>query len=359
MVHIHRVWTSRFGRSGLRGRAIDYLTFYFSALWRLLRLADRGWIIVAKTDPPMISVAAALAARATGAQLVNWTQDLFPEVSVAVGMRVMQPTLVRYLVAVRNWSLACAAVNVAIGARMREKMLRGGLADSNVAVIHNWADGKVIVPRWRAGGGTDAPHDDAEVNPLRSEWKLDGKFVVGYSGNLGRVHEFATVLDAAGQLADCQDVVFLFIGGGHQLNAVKAEAGRRGLANVQFRPYQPRERLSQSLGACDAHLVTLRPELEGLVLPSKFYGIIAAGRPVLFVGAVDGEIAGLIKEGQCGQAFEVGDVQALAQRIRGLADDPEHARQWGENGRRLFDSRFAMPIAVERWERILEGVAQG
>ena len=198
-----------------------------------------------------------------------------------------------------------------------------------------------------------------ETNPLRREWGLEGKFVVGYSGNLGRVHEFATVLDAAVQLADREDIVFLFIGGGHQLGALKAEAGRRGLVNVQFQPYQPRERLAQSLGACDAHLVTLRSGLEGLVVPSKFYGIIAAGRPVLFVGAADGEIAGLVHEGQCGQAFQVGDAQALAQCLRGLADGPARAREWGENARRLFDARFAMPIAVDRWERVLAGVAQG
>ena len=162
-----------------------------------------------------------------------------------------------------------------------------------------------------------------------------------------------------GQLADREEVVFLFIGAGHQLDMLKGEARRRGLANVQFRPYQPREHLARSLGACDAHLVTLRSELEGLVLPSKFYGIIAAGRPVLFVGAADGEIAGLVNEGQCGQAFAVGDAQALAQCLRGLADDPARAREWGENARRLFDARFAMPISVDRWERLLGEVATG
>ena len=358
-VRVHRVWTSRFGRGALAGRAIDYLTFYLSALWRLVRLADRSTILVAKTDPPMISVVVALAARATGARLVNWTQDLFPETAVALGMRVMRPALARSLAALRDWSFARAALNVAIGARMREKLLACGLADSNVVVIHNWADGEAIVSQPGVGGGTGARHDDTEANPLRREWGLEGKFVVGYSGNLGRVHEFATVLDAAGQLADREDVVFLFIGGGHQLGTLKGEAGRRGLTNLQFRPYQPRERLAQSLGACDAHLVTLRPELEGLVLPSKFYGIIAAGRPVLFVGAADGEIARLVDEGQCGQALQVGDAQALAQCIRNLADEPARARQWGENGRRLFDARFAMRIAVDRWEQVLAGVAQG
>ena len=449
-VAVHRVWTSRFGRETLLKRAIDYLTFYLSALWRLLLLADRSTVLVVKTDPPMISVVAALAARATDARLVNWTQDLFPEVAVAVGIRAMRPALARWLAAVRDWSLRRAVRNVVIGEHMRARLLARGLADAKIAVIHNWADGEVIVPEAYARGGMGMPpygigasssgvvrqsladessdvgrqsfaddgsdagvhrgmeanssgvgrqsladessdvgrqsfaddgsdvgvhrgmeasssgvgrqslaDDGMETNPLRREWGLDGKFVVGYSGNLGRVHEFATVLDAAVQLADREDIVFLFIGGGHQLGALKAEAGRRGLVNVQFQPYQPRERLAQSLGACDAHLVTLRSGLEGLVVPSKFYGIIAAGRPVLFVGAADGEIAGLVHEGQCGQAFQVGDAQALAQCLRGLADGPARAREWGENARRLFDARFAMPIAVDRWERVLAGVAQG
>lgn len=368
-VAVHRVWTTRFGRGTLAGRALDYLTFYLSALWRLARLADRTTVLVAKTDPPMISVAAALAARATGAHLVNWTQDLFPEVAVAAGLRAMRPALARWLAAVRDWSHARAALNVAIGERMREKMLGRGLADSKLAVIHNWADGEAIVPQARARGGTGAtlpadgrqsPADDRmDVDALRREWGLEGKFVVAYSGNLGRVHEFATVLEAAVQLVEREDVVFLFIGGGHQRGALKAEAARRGLTNVQFRPYQPRERLAQSLGACDAHLVTLRPEFEGLVLPSKFYGIIAAGRPVLFVGAADGEIAGLVNEARCGQTFAVGDAQALAQCLRGLADAPARSREWGGNARRLFDARFAMSMAVDRWERVLAEVAQG
>jgi glycosyltransferase involved in cell wall biosynthesis len=382
-VMVHRIWTSRFGRGTLPGRAADYLTFYLSALWRLARLADRNTILVAKTDPPMISVVAALVARATGARLVNWTQDLFPEVAVAVGMRVMRPAFARSLAAVRDWSLRCAVRNVAIGEHMRARLLARGLPDAKIAVIHNWADGAVIVPEAHSRVGMGMPpygieasssghgmasgvgrqslaDDGMDANPLRREWGLGGKFVVGYSGNLGRVHEFATVLDAAAQLADREDIVFLFIGAGHRLGALKAEAARRHLANVQFRPYQPRERLAQSLGACDAHLVTLRPGLEGLVLPSKFYGIIAAGRPVLFVGAGEGEgeIADLVRAAECGAVFGVGEAVALADCIQRMAADRTIAKRWGENGRRLFDERFNKPIAIDRWERLLADVAQ-
>lgn len=397
-VAVHRVWTSRFGRGTLLRRAMDYLTFYLSALWRLARLADRNTILVAKTDPPMISAVVALAGRATGARLVNWTQDLFPEVAVAVGIRVMRPALARWLAVVRDWSLRRAVRNVVIGEHMRARLLARGLPDSKIAVIHNWADGEAIVAKpgtgigaavgpavlersdgnssggrrgtgirtfisesgagYGASGGEGAPVDGMKANPLRSEWGLGGKFVVGYSGNLGRVHEFVTLLDAAGQLAEREDIVFLFIGGGYQLDALKAASARRGLANVQFRPYQPRERLAQSLGTCDAHLVTLRPGLDGLVLPSKFYGIIAAGRPVLFVGALEGEVPDLVRGAECGAVFGVGEAAALADCIRRMVADRSVAKRWGENGRRLFDARFAMPIAIERWERLLVDVSQ-
>jgi len=138
------------------------------------------------------------------------------------------------------------------------------------------------------------------ANALRREWGLDGRFVVGYSGNLGRAHEFATFFGAAERLCGRQDVVFLFIAAGAQREQVDEEVGRRGLGNVLFKPYQPWERLHESLSAADVHLVSLNAALEGLIVPSKFYGIAAAGRPTLFVGNTDGEIARLLREGDCG-----------------------------------------------------------
>ena len=343
-VHVLRVWTSRFGRSSLPGRAADYLTFYLGTLARLIGLLDRTTILVVKTDPPMISVIGAIAARVRGARLVNWTQDLFPEVAAAAGMRIMRPALTRMLASIRDWSLQSAALTVVIGERMRDRLLARGLGAQQIAVIHNWADGEAIVPLAHS------------ANPLRDQWNLQEAFVVGYSGNLGRVHEFDTVMQAAEALRDRADIVFLFIGSGHQTTALKSEVEARELRNVRFQPYQPRETLVQSLGVCDAHLVTLRPEFEGLVVPSKFYGIIAAARPVLFVGAPEGEIQKLVREAECGATFESGDSAALAQCIVRLAGDASLAQRWGENGRRLFAERFSKQIAIARWEQCLTNI---
>src|SRR3954467_388028 len=313
-VEVRRVWSTRFGRGFLPGRAIDYATFYVSAFFALLRRARCDSTIVALTDPPLISVVAALAAMLRGAKLVNWTQDLFPEVAEALGMRAL-----RILRRARDWSLRRARVNVALGETMAARLPRA-------AVIHNWGDA-ALHP-------ADVPHDP---------------FVVGYSGNLGRAHDARTMLAAMRALRNDARIEFMITGGGAQLEAIRSER----LPNVRFSAYASRERLSESLSAADAHLVTLLPELEGLIVPSKFYGVLAVARPVLFVGAPDGELARIIRTHDCGFVIEPGDSAALAARIRELASDRDRAREIGLRGRALYEEKFAPRIALAAWERIL------
>jgi colanic acid biosynthesis glycosyl transferase WcaI len=310
-VKVRRVWSTRFGRGFLPGRAADYATFYVSAFFALLR---RKAIIVALTDPPLISVVAALAAKVRGATLINWTQDLFPEVAEALGMRGL-----RFLRGIRDWSLRRAKVNVALADLMAERL-------PNAIVIHNWADA-ALHP-------IDLPHP---------------RFVIGYSGNLGRAHDGATMLAAMESLRDDEVIEFAITGGGAQA----AELRAKQLPNVRFSGYAPRERLSESLSSADAHLVTLRPQLEGLIVPSKFYGVLAVARPVLFVGAAGGALARIIRENDCGFVIEQGDSADLVRRIRELANDRNRAREMGLRGRRLYDERFAPHIALAAWERLL------
>ena len=335
---IHRVWTTRFGRGRLPGRALDFVSFYMSAGCALLYLARRGDVIVAMTDPPLISVVAALVARLRGATLANWVQDAFPEVAAALGVQLPFPGALRSL---RNRSLHAARANVVLGERMAEWARAQRVAPARVTVIPNWADGKAIRP---------LPHAD---NTLRREWGLAGMFVVGYSGNLGRAHEFATALAAAEQLRDQPDIVFLFIGGGYQHEALEAEARSRGLASVRCLPYQPRERLCESLGAADVHWISLRPELEGLIVPSKIYGVLAAGRPALMVGDPDGEVARLLRRSDCGISVEAGDGPAMARAILRLRDEPATREAMGRNARAAFDVHYSAERAFASWNHLL------
>jgi glycosyltransferase involved in cell wall biosynthesis len=357
-VSVHRLWTSRFGRANLVGRAMDYATFYAAAVWRLWRLARFGDVVIAKTDPPMLSLIAAPVCRLRGARLVNWLQDIFPETAEALGVGGQTAkALYRVLRWLRDRSLNAAHTNVVLGKRMAARVCERGISPERVRVIANWADGSTIEPIER------------EANSLRAAWGLADAFVVGYSGNLGRAHEIETLLEAIRTVEDAVGrsgttrssapvpsfpaVCWLFIGNGALFEPLKAEVARRGLTSVQFKPYQPRALLAQSLSAAEVHLVSLRPELEGLIVPSKFYGICAAGRPTLFIGDGDGEIAGLIGRHDCGRSVCMGDGAKLAQTILELATDPAACRRMGQRARHAFDAEFAPSIAMARWDELL------
>lgn len=339
-VRVLRIWSTRFGRGSLVGRALDYITFYLSAAVVLFRQVHAGDIVVAKTDPPLISVVAAVVTSLTGARLINWTQDLFPEIAGALNVSGVG-VLVQGLRHVRNRALRMASNNIVIGQHMADRLSAEGIPAQSIRVIHNWADGMAIHP---------IAHED---NHLRSEWNLQGKFVVGYSGNLGRAHEFQTILQAAERLADSPTVRFLFIGAGAQLLVLQQEVDQRGLSNVLFQPYQPRERLSYSLSASDLHLVSLRPELEGLIVPSKFYGIAAAGRPVLFMGSPTGEIAQILREHHCGYTTTIGGVENTVSIITRLSTDAQECRLLGDSARAAFQQHYDRPAAFRAWDDAL------
>lgn len=340
-VDIRRVATTRFERGNLLGRTFDYLSFYFSAAWVALRLVRRGDVLVAKTDPPLIAVAAMAVAWLRGARLINWLQDVFPEVAGALGLRVGRGRIGALIAAVRDGSLRAARCNVVLGERMAESIEKRGIPRGRIAIIPNWSDDRAVVPV------------AASANPLVTDWGLAGKFVVGYSGNLGRAHEFGTMLDAAGLLQDDSRVIFLVIGSGARLGQVKDEVAQRGLRNFMFQPYQPREQLAFSLGAADLHLVTLQPALEGLIVPSKFYGIAAAGRPAAFIGNQNGEIARILRRHDCGSSFSVGDHRGLADYIRALSRDRDEVLRLGRNGRAALEANYSQARAFEAWEKIL------
>lgn len=348
-VEVVRVATTRFGRASLPGRAVDYLTFYLSAAWTLVRSVRPGDVVVAKTDPPLLSILTSPIARLRRASAVNWLQDLFPEIAAGVGLgggAAARPFFAA-LARLRDASLRGAACNVVLGERMRRLVLARGIPEDAIRIVHNWADGARIRPV--------AP----QSNRLRREWGLDGRFVVGYSGNLGRAHEFATMLAAIEATASAAvPVTWLFIGGGSAFVELEAEVRARGLAHVVFKPYQPRERLAESLSAADVHLVSLRPELEGLIVPSKYYGIAAAGRPTIFIGDAQGEIARIISSADAGLTVAPGDGPALARSVLDLAADPERAAAMGQRAREDFDGRFDVERAIASWTAVLEQAAR-
>jgi glycosyltransferase involved in cell wall biosynthesis len=346
-VTVRRVATTGFGRAGLAGKAVDLASFHLAAGLALVGHARRGDLIVAKTDPPLLSLVAALAARLKGARLVNWLQDVYPEVATALGVGGLNGFLGRRLRALRDATLGSAKANVVLGERMAAHVRALGVRPDRVIIAPNWTDERAITPL------------EPDRNHLRQAWGLEDKFVVAYSGNLGRAHEYATVLGAAERLKDEPSIRFLMIGDGHHTRALRAEVQARGLTNFVFQPYQPRGLLAQSLGAGDAHWVSLRPELEGLIVPSKVYGVLAAGRPIIAVTAADGEIARLVSAHGCGVHVEPGDGEGFAQAVRQLALVPGLAARIGAAARAAAVGPLSRKASLSKWRELFIDLESG
>jgi len=343
-VHVERVGALSFTRESTWRRGLAYASLFPAFLARALRIPAPD-VVVTKTDPPMLKVLGPLLARLTGARAVHWAQDLYPEVAEGVGVIAENGLPARVL---RRWSTAALrghAHVVTVGRCMRERLVQERRLDAaDVSVVPNWPPAAVA----------SVPHDE---NPFRAEHGLDDRFVVAYSGNMGLAHPFDAVLDAAAALAaERPEVLFLLVGAGPRKADLRRQVRRRGLSNVRFLPFQPRERLAESLSAADLHLVTMRPELEGLVVPSKLYGALAAGRPALFLGPRDSEAARVVEAHDCGTVLPDPSGTALADAIRGWHAAPARWRAAAERARAAVAD--ARADAVERFDALLRAVGE-
>jgi glycosyltransferase involved in cell wall biosynthesis len=239
-------------------------------------------------------------------------------------------------------ALRRAAANVAIGSNMAERVTAIGVSAANIRVIPNWADEHAIQPI------------AATSSRARQAWGLKtSDFVIGYSGNLGQAHEVETLASAARLLGHRTDLRFLFIGGGRQHQRLQSLIREHNLKNFIFLPHQPREELSDTLAAADVHWLSLRPELEGLIVPSKLYGILAAGRPVLAVCDERGEAAKVVQEHKCGFVVQPGDGASLARAIEMLAEDSELRQKMGDRSRAASEQNYSKHGSLTSWSQLI------
>jgi colanic acid biosynthesis glycosyl transferase WcaI len=345
-IFVHSAARARSGPQTILQKARAYATYYLGARRVAADLVSAGDIAIVMTDPPMLASAIESVASNRGAALVNWLQDVFPEIAQTFGIPGTSGLTGIWLRKARDRSLKRASTTVAIADSMAKRLLTSRIVtEGQVHVIHNWANGKLIQP--------SAPDD----NVLRREWHLQDRFVVGYSGNLGRVHEFETLLGAAEILRHDANISFLIIGRGPRLGEVIQYVSSRGLENVCFRPHQELNMLSQSLGVANVHLCVLHPTFEGLVHPSKLYGTMAAGRPTIFVGDDHGETAAILRDSSAGISIRTGEATQLANAIVSLRNDPKRCEAMGRAARQAFTSKYDMPIALKKWEHLLELLA--
>jgi glycosyltransferase involved in cell wall biosynthesis len=293
-------------------------------------------VIVVETDPPLLGALGALLKAWHRCALVFYLQDLFPEVGLATGK--LKPGLLTALLhRATQLGLRRADRVVVLGEDMRRRVLARGIDAAKIVVIPNWIDTRLVRPA---------------ADTLRKAWELNGEFAVMYSGNLGLSQGLDHVLEAA-RLMRGEPVMFLFVGEGAAKGRLEARAAEWKLPNVRFLPYQPRERLSASLGTADLHLVPLQRGLTGCIVPSKLYGILAAARPYVAAVEEDSEVARVTRENATGLLVEPDDPGRLVGAVRWAMANRDELAEMGRRGRQLAEAEYDRRRAVASFEAVL------
>ena len=319
-----------------RMKPLAFAFFHGAAFLAIRRHADRDTVVIVMTDPPLLGVTAGWAAASRRAACIQWIQDIYPEIAV----RLTRHRWLAVLTGLRNAFWCRATRCVTLGADMAAVVRNSGVQS-----------GKIIVqPNWGPAGVEPRPRETDSA--LRRAWGLSGKFVVAYSGNLGRVHDLGPLLELAELLREEPDFAFVFIGSGAGERDLRLSARRAGLRNVTFFPSVPRGQLSESLAIADLHAVTLLPGCENLVFPSKLYGVAAAGRPVLFIGPAGCEVARVVKTADLGIAVTRDSLAAAAHAINEIATDRS---RWQRHALAAleFSRRHSPATAVATWRQLL------
>lgn len=344
-VRVTRVSTTRFGRRTHLGRLVDYASFYFAVLTKLL-FGRRYDGVVFLTTPPLISVLGRVARAVRGQRYGIWSMDLHPEAEIAAGMVAPRSLVARMLAWLDARAYRGADFVVDLGAYMRERVMEKGVLPAKAHTVNIW------------GGRGDAVSSNGR-NPLKAHLGLDGRFVVMYSGNAGIVHDFGAIFEAMRELRDDPRVFFLFVGDGPRRREVEAFARREEIVSFAYHDYFPRDLLRHSLSVADVHLISLRSQFVGVSVPSKLYGAMASGRPILFVGPSRCETADAIHEARCGVVIDpgvAGDDAAgkqVAEVIRSWADVRPAAEELGARGRCAFLEQYDHRLSCAAFERVI------
>jgi colanic acid biosynthesis glycosyl transferase WcaI len=342
-VEIVRVRSTAYERSRLSRRALNYLTYVIGVMWKGM-FARRPDLVICMTDPPFIGAMARVVALRFRAPLLVIAQDVFPEIAVKLG-RLHNPVVVHALRLLVNSSLRSADRVVAIGDTMKRRLEEKGVRPERIRVIPNWVDVTRVRPQ---------PRD----NPWAREHRLTKRFVVMHSGNVGHAQDLDTLIRACTFLRDLDNLAVRIIGSGARREELIELARQLQAEKVRFMPWQPYELRSLSISTADVHVVGLARGLAGYVVPSRLYGVLATGRPVIAAAEEESETAQLVSRVGCGVVVRPGDPFALARAIRATHDGEYDLAEMGRRARAFAESEADRSIAIDRYEAVLAELQQ-
>lgn len=336
-VHIHRVKATGFGKKSMLGRVLDYLSFHgIVGLHTLLTGWKYGGIITL-TTPPLIGIYATIVKWLTGTRHICWVMDLHPDCEFELGVFKRTALLPRFFDYLNGLHFRHADRCVVLGSCMADRLRDKRVKRNRLMEIPVWGH----------------QLQDADPTPLREELGLTGKTVIMYSGNAGLIHTFDSLCQAALQLRDDPQFVFLFVGGGKRIDEIKAFVEKEQLTNILVKSYFPREQLAQSLRLADAHVITLRDGMQGVAVPCKLYGIMAASKPCIFIGPTHCETADTIVKHNAGVTLATNDVRGLVDAIQSLPNESALWAQRGSNAFAGYKAHYNADACAHQWFNVI------
>lgn len=310
---------------------------YSRVLWKLFRGAmkqPRADLVVTLTDPPLLVTIGRRFAKKKRCSHLHWCQDIYPDLFPSIGVK-MPDFVLRSLSRVARRSMNKSGKVIAVGRCMARHLAHTGVETGRISVITNWPDIELVDPNRKLVRNDHRIQDNVPMaRPTEALLRDDSpRFRVLYAGNIGRAHPIKTILEAAEHLSIHPEIEFVFVGEGPQHERLAQERARRGLQNIKLLPYQPASCLKDLMESGDVHLISMRDDAAGLLVPCKFYSAIAAARPTIYVGPADTEIGRMIRDYGCGAILQQGDGKTLAQAILYFRNDSDawfHAQQGAE-----------------------------
>lgn len=347
-IKVVRVRVCDFDKTNKVSRIKNILGYFFNAIIATFSVKDVD-IVYSISQPPILGgILGHIGKILKRAKYVYNIQDFNPEQTEAVNYSKNKLLLE---LARKADKMSCRASNkIIIVGRDMQNTLINRFNNKNVPsneVINNWIDEKSIFP-------IDRNHP--KIIEFKNKYSLNDKFIIMYSGNIGLYYDLENIIKVIGKFSNRYDVIFAFVGDGTMKNTLEQYVEENSLENVKFIPYQNKEDLIYSLNAGDVHLVTNQKGIKGISVPSKIYGVLAAGKPILGVLERDSEAELIIRNCNCGIVVEPKDYNGIELAIQRMLDEKDNMQTLGKKGRIYLEENLTKDMSIKRYRDVLSNL---
>ena len=349
-MRVMRVRVPEFQKSNKISRIKNLLAYFFNSLIATLKIEKQDYIFTISQPPILGGVLGVLGKWIKGGKLIYNIQDFNPEQTMAVGYS-KNKLLLNTVMAVDKFSCKKANKVIVVGRDMQET-LRNRFNNKKVpknVFINNWINEKEIYP---------LKYNHPKIEEFKEKYNLKDKFIIMYSGNIGLYYDLENIIKVIGEFKDIDEVVFAFVGDGTVKDKIENYVEENRLINVTFVPYQDKADLIYSLNAADIHWVVNAKGIKGVSVPSKLYGVMAAGKPVLGVLDEGSEARLIVEECNCGVCIEPGNYKEISNKINYILNNKEEIKILGFNGRKYLETNLTKEVSINKYkENILEAIS--